>query len=327
MGVKGETVVLVWLEWPEKCFRVDAEALCHFRTLVAKGTKVVRVRGERAFLKALPSATHAIVWHFKSDWFACAKRLKMLATPAAGQELVPREGPPGVRIHFGGYHGAIIAESVVGFMLAWCRGFFALRAAPNRWPRTWLSDKCRTLAGTKAVIVGYGHIGRQIGAKLEALGVSVTGITRHGVFSSSSYSANQTIEQSNNRTILPILRTADWLVLALPSTTGTDDWLDAKRLRQLPKRCVIVNVGRGNAVDEEALVAALKAGRIAGAYLDVIKREPTFMTLGTVPASDRGRVPKILGAVPNLVVMPHASAFAPQYLPMCFDELKAEGLI
>lgn len=90
---------------------------------------------------------------------------------------------------------------------------------------------------------------------------------------------------------------------------------------------MVVNVGRGNAVDEEALVEALKARRIAGAYLDVIKREPTFMTLGTVPASDRGSVPKILRSVPNLVVMPHASAFAPQYLPMCFDELKAEGLI
>ena len=104
--------------------------------------------------------------------------------------------------------------------------------------------------------------------------------------------------------------------------TGIVSWL-----RRLPKRCVVVNVGRGNAVDEEALVAALRAGRLAGAYLDVIKREPTFLTLGTVPASDRGSVPKVLGTVPNLVVMPHASAFAPQYLRMCFDELKDEGLI
>ena len=320
--MKGETTVLVWLEWPEKCFRVDAEALCHLRALVAKDTKVVRVRTERAFLKALPGATHAIVWNFKAEWFALAKKLRVLATPAAGQELVPREGPPGVTVHFGGYHGAIIAESVVGFMLAWCRGFFAVREAPDRWPRTWLSDKCRTLAGTRAVIVGYGHIGRQIGAKLEALGVSVAGITRHGIWQDGRLRKGQGPDGESR-----VLAGADWVVLALPSTTGTDDWLDARRLRRLPKRCVVVNVGRGNAVDEEALVAALRAGRLAGAYLDVIKREPTFLTLGTVPASDRGSVPKVLGTVPNLVVMPHASAFAPQYLRMCFDELKDEGLI
>ena len=317
-------VYLVWLEWPEKCFRVDAEALRALKGLVPKGSRIVRARTESAFLKALPKATHAIVWEFGPEWFEKALRLRMLATPAAGRELVPTEGPKGVRIHFGHYHGQIIAESVLGFMLCWAKGFFAVGRAPRgcrTWPRTWLSDKCFDVAGTKAVIFGYGHVGRAIGAKLESQGVKVYGITRHGTFL-----GNRTIEQSNNRTIL---READWLILALPSTTGTDNYLDAKLIRRLPRRCVVINVGRGNSVDEKALLRALRSGRIAGAYLDVCKHEPSG-TGGDRPFRTKAGV-RFLGSVPNLpdnlVVMPHASAFSPRYLKMCFEELKDDGCL
>ena len=293
---------------------MDAEALRYLRTAVPKGSRVLRTRSEAAFLKALPQATHAITWHFKSDWFARAPRLKVLATPAAGQEFLPTRGPEGVKIHFGHYHGQIISESVLGFMLCWAKGFFAVREAPRScrdWPRTWLSGRCTDVAGTKAVIVGYGHVGRAIGTKLSAMGVDVYGLTRHGIFH-----GNRTVEQSNVRTIL---HGADWLVLALPSTTGTDDFLNAKLIRKLPRKCVVINVGRGNAVDERALYAALKSKRIAGAYLDVRKHEPSATVLES-PGYVKG-----LADLPNCIAMPHASAFSPRYLRMCFEELKNDG--
>ena len=309
-------VYLVWLEWPERCFRVDAEALRYLRTAVPKGSRVLRTRSEAAFLKTLPKATHALVWNFKADWFAKAPRLKVLATPAAGQEFVPTSGPKGVKIHFGHYHGQIISESVLGFMLCWAKGFFAVREAPQNcrdWPRTWLSGRCTDVAGTKAVIVGYGNVGRAISAKLAALGVDVYGLTRHGIFH-----GNRTIEHSNIRTFL---RDADWLILALPSTTGTDDFLDAKLIRKLPRKCVVINVGRGNAVDERALYAALRSKRIAGAYLDVRKHEPSATVL-EAPGYVKG-----LADLPNCIVMPHASAFSPRYLRLCFEELKNDGCL
>lgn len=300
---------LVWLEWPEKCFRVDAEALRLLRTFVPKGSRIVRVRTEKAFLKALPSATHAVVWNFKAEWFGSAPRLKMLATPAAGRELIPENGPKGVRIHFGHFHGGIIAESVVAFILAWARGFFALSsyrrsgALDARWPRTWLSDKCREVAGTKAVILGYGNIGRSIGAKLEALGVSVVGVTR----SRPAQSAE--------------LKAADWVILALPSTTGTDKFVNAAFLRRLSKTCVLVNIGRGNAIDEVALASALKSGRLAGAYLDVRQCEPS----GTVPYF--GVNVEELESLENCILSPHSSAFSPTYVSSCFKELKNDGCL
>lgn len=301
--------VLVWLEWPEKCFCVDAEALRYLQSLLPKGAKVVRVRREAGFLRALPQATHVLTWHFKSEWYALAKKAKLVATPAAGRELVSEAAPQGVKVHFGGFHGPLIAESVLGFLLAWAHGFFAVRQAPVGWPRTWLSDKCYTLAGTRAVIAGYGRIGRAIGARLAALGVEVFGITRHPPTDLASQVSR--------------LRSCDWLILALPSTTGTDDFLDAKLIAKLPRRCVVVNVGRGNAVDEAALVKALRSGRLAGAYLDVCKTEPTAVNRRVEGLAIDPLDPQ----VPNLVLMPHSCAFAPQYLKMFFKELKDDGLV
>jgi len=280
----------------------------------------VRVKSERAFLKVLPSATHAVVWHFKKEWFVRAPKLKVLATPAAGRELVAwRDAPKSVKVHFGSFHGPIISETVLGFLLAWTRGFFW---KGPMWPRKVLSEHCGDLEGTTAVIAGFGRIGRAIAARLEPFGVECFGITRHGIFTLENFHGGcPTTEKIPS----PILRRADWFIIALPSDTNTDDFLDARLIRRLPKKCVVVNVGRGNAVDEDALLAAIKEGRLAGAYLDVFKHEPTALNpeIGL-----RGKGLAAAKNVPwNLVRMPHACAFSSRYMKECFKELKAEGLL
>ena len=327
---------LIWLEWPERCFRANDGDLNLFRSLVPKGSRVVRVKSEHAFLKALPSATHAVVWHFGKEWFARATKLKVLATPAAGRELVAwRDAPRGVKVHFGSFHGPIISETVLGFLLAWTRGFFW---KGPMWPREKLSEHCGDLEGTTAVIAGFGRIGRAIAARLEPFGVECHGITRHGIFTLKDFHERRSttdIRQKHSATLricasalkLPnsLLRRADWFILALPSDTGTDDFLDARLIRRLPKKCVVVNVGRGNAVDEDALLAAIKEGRLAGAYLDVFKYEPTALNPEIGP---RGKGLAAVKSVPwNLIRMPHACAFSSRYMKECFKELKSEGLL
>ena len=311
---------LVWLEWPEKCFRANDGDLKLFRSLVPKGSRVVRVKSEQAFLKALPSATHAIVWHFKKEWFARATKLKVLATPAAGRELVAwRDAPKGVKVHFGSFHGPIISETVLGFLLAWTRGFFW---KGPMWPRKELAEHCGDLEGTTAVIAGFGRIGRAIAARLESFGVECVGITRHGIFTLADFRRGRSTAE---KIPSPLLRRADWFILALPSDTGTDDFLNARLIRRLPKKCVVVNIGRGNAVDETALLAAIKEGRLAGAYLDVFKHEPTALNPKIGP---RGKGLAAARSVPwNLVRMPHACAFSSRYMKECFKELKSEGLL
>jgi len=314
---------LIWLNWPEKCFRIDAEALRCLKGLVKRGSTIKSVASEGEFLKELPRATHAIVWSFKSEWFALAPRLKLLATPAAGRELVPEKGPKGVKIHFGHCHGKIISESVLGFMLCWAKGFFAVRAAPKacrNWPRVWLSERCYDVRGTKAVILGYGNVGRTIGSRLESEGVEVIGVTRHGVFRGKRKVA-ASFRPSRD------LRNADWLILALPSTTGTDDFLDAKMLACLPPRAVVINVGRGNSVDERALVKALKAGKIAGAYLDVYKLEQSEIS-GMAPGKrSAGYISVGSNDLSNLILMPHSSAFSANYIKLVLEELKDDGCL
>ena len=315
---------LVWLNWPEKCFRANEGDLKLFRSLVPKGSRVMRVKSERAFLKALPSATHAVVWHFKKEWFARAPKLKVLATPAAGRELVAwRDAPKGVKVHFGSFHGPIISETVLCFLLAWTRGFFW---KGPMWPRAELSEHCGDLEGTTAVIAGFGRIGHAIAARLEPFGVKCFGITRHGIFTPKNFHGGRsTSDIRQEKALSPLLRRADWFVLALPSDTGTDDFLDARLIRRLPKKCVVVNVGRGNAVDEEALLAAIGEGRLAGAYLDVFKHEPTALNPGVGP---RGKGLAAVRNVPwNLVRMPHACAFSTRYMRECFRELAREGLL
>ncbi|MBO6167752.1 MAG: hypothetical protein J6P13_05315 [Kiritimatiellae bacterium] len=303
--------VLVWLEWPEACFRASRTDMEYLSTLLPRGAVAKRVRSEKAFRAALTTATHAIVWHFKPEWYAIAKRLKVLATPGAGRELVAhKEAPEGVKVHFGAFHGRLMAESVAAFCLAWARGFFKVerrRAKAGIWPREWLGSLAYTVEGTKAVILGYGKIGKAVGEKLSALGVDVKGFSR-----------------SNISGLPAAARTADWFILALPSDTGTDGIFGRRIISLLPRRCVLVNIGRGNAVDEQALAHALSTGRLAGAYLDVFRNEPTALTPKSAVANE---TPLWEAELENLVAMPHSSAFAPQYLKLAFKELKDEGYI
>ena len=298
---------LVWLNWPEKCFRANAGDARLLEKLVACRGVVRMVRSRKAFLAALPAATHVICWEFRAEWFALAPRLRLLATPAAGRELLPRDAdvPRGVKKVHGAFHGRIMSETVAACVLAHARGLYEFHAAQkgeggkvDLWPRVKLSSRPTRVAGTRAVVLGYGNVGREIGRKLEALGVSVKGIRRR-----------------NFVELKPSLRAADWLVVALPSDTGTDDIVDAGVLRAMKRSAVIVNVGRGNAVDEKALVTALAKRRIAAAFLDVFKREPLD---GTSPLS---------ADLPGLHRLPHASAFAPDYVAEFFRELSERGLL
>ena len=325
-------VVLVYLDWPERCFRANEDDLRYLRSLLPRGAKVVSVRSDRAFLAALPQATHVITWHFKPEWYRLAPKLALVATPAAGRELVApppsplTPNPSPLRLHYGGFHGAIISETVLAFVLAYAHGFFATKPL---WPRSLRAADVIDVAGTTAVIAGYGRIGKAIAARLSAFGVSVRGLTHAECDRLKGKVGGRGASLSAIRSAL---RRADWFVLALPSDTGTDDFLDAELLSALSKKCVVINVGRGNAIDERALLSALRRGRIAAAYLDVFKHEPTVLAKGRtkLTAAERASDLASLSAAKlprNLIRTPHGSAFSPSYVKAAFKELKDEKLI
>ncbi|MDR1744694.1 MAG: D-2-hydroxyacid dehydrogenase [Planctomycetota bacterium] len=255
----------------------------------------------------LPRARAALVWAFHSRWSAVAAHLELVSTPAAGRELVHIDPRPGLRVCFGSFHGELMAETVAGMMLAFARGIRdCLLSGSAGWPRAEVGGAMRPVRGSHAVILGFGHIGKWIGKLLRPFGVRITGVnradmTRPGYFTEE----DRVIAIDRLEELLPAV---DHLILALPGGGGTTGIIDARRLALLRPDAYLYNVGRGNAVDIDALAAALREGRIRGAGLDVYPEEP-------LPEDSPIR------AAPNAMLLPHVSAFAPNYLDLYLDEL------
>lgn len=255
----------------------------------------------------LPSARAALVWAFSSKWNAAGANLKLVSTPAAGRELVHAEPRPGLRICFGSFHGELMAETVAGMMLAFSRGIRDCLLRGNAgWPRVEVTAAMRPLRRSRAVILGFGHIGKWIGKLLRPFGVRLTGVNRSDMTRPAYFTEEDAVAPLD--CLDELLPAADHLILALPGGGGTTNIMDARRLALLRPDAYLYNVGRGNAVDVDALAAALREGRIRGAGLDVFPEEP-------LPEDAPIR------RAPNTILLPHVSAFAPNYFDLYLDEL------
>ncbi|MGB6770758.1 MAG: D-2-hydroxyacid dehydrogenase [Candidatus Dormiibacterota bacterium] len=200
-------------------------------------------------------------------------RLRWIQATSAGVgTLVERVGlarkPDPVITTASGVHAGPIAEFVVLAML-WFRKLGPLlqqRQREHRWERLALGE----LAGTKAAIVGRGRVGGAIAEKCEALGMETVGFVRRPRPKDDPRASKYlTVDVLDD-----YLPQVDFVVLCLPDTPATSHLFDATRLARLAAGAVLINVGRGSAIDEPALIAALQSGRLGGAALDVTAKEP-----------------------------------------------------
>ena len=285
---------------------------CHIARLQAAypTARVTWCQNQSAFMKALPETQIALTWEFRQEWFAHAPLLRRLATPAAGRDFFAITPPPPVKMLYGSFHGPLMAETVLGLMLAFNRGVleaYRRQLAGELWPRAALTD-VRLLRGSHAVIVGFGHIGTAIARQLKAFGVRVTGVRRTPPKRRPPWFGKND-EQVVLGRLDEVLPEADHLILVLPSNTGTDRLINAARLARLPRHAVVYNVGRGNCLDEAALAKALKSGALRGACLDVFAQEP--LTKASPLAEN----------LPGLIRLPHSSAFSEVYMDRFLDEV------
>jgi phosphoglycerate dehydrogenase-like enzyme len=193
-------------------------------------------------------------------------RLKWLSTIYAGidafdVDLLRQRGT--VLTNGVGINAIPVAEYAVLGMLAAAKRFDqVVRIADRReWPTT--VPGTGELYETCALILGYGTIGRLIGERLAAFGVEVTGVTRSG------RDGTLTPDQWRAR-----LGEQDWLILAAPSTAETHAMIGTDELAAMKPGAWLINIARGDMVDQPALIAALEGGRIGGAFLDVTDPEP-----------------------------------------------------
>lgn len=255
----------------------------------------------------LPEAVAALVWAFSSSWLADAPKLSLVATPAAGRDWMHVEPGPDLQVWHGTFHGELMAETLLGMVLAFSRGIRdCLDRRGEAWPRVEIGQAMRRVRGSHAVIVGFGHIGKWVGRLLALLGVRLTGVNRRNLERPDYFGPDDRVVPVDR--LDSLLPEADHLVLVLPGDTGTDKLLDARRLGLLHPGAFLYNMGRGSAVDMEALADALTAGRLAGAGLDVYPEEP-------LPADARIR------SCPRTILLPHVSTFGPAYFDVYMKEL------
>lgn len=189
----------------------------------------------------------------------------------------------------GGIHAVPLAEFALMGALHFIKGVPDLR----QWQqaRHWELYTTRQLAGERALVVGLGGMGRQVVATFAALGVEVTGLGRDG----RTYDVpglSRVIYRDDLDAALPDVGI---LILCCPLTPQTHGLIGREQLGLLPPRAVLVNIARGQVVDQDALIDALAAGRLAGACLDVFTPEP-------LPADSP------LWGMDNVLISPHSAS-------------------
>ena len=199
-----------------------------------------------------------------------AVKMKWFNTIYAGLDGMPLDllQQRGVRVTNGaGINAVTIAEYVVMGMLTVAKGYREVVRAQDR--HEWLMDSPgkRELLGSKALLLGYGAIGQLIDARLAAFGVEVTKVRR----SAGPGTPKDVLGPDEWRARLGEF---DWVILAVPATAETDAMIGAAELAAMKSDAVLLNIARGAVVDQDALVEALKAKRIAAAFLDVTTPEP-----------------------------------------------------
>ncbi|MFE2018513.1 D-2-hydroxyacid dehydrogenase [Streptomyces sp. NPDC059499] len=253
------------------------------------GQARIRYADGRSLARQLPDADVLLVWDFTSDavreaWPGAGPRPRWVHTASAGVDrlLCPElAASPTVVTNARGVFELPIAEYVAGLVLAFAKDL--PRTLDLQRAREWRHRETRRLAGSRAVVVGAGPVGREIMRLLHGLGVQVALVGR---------TARRTIHGVED--LDRLAAGADWVICAAPLTASTHGMFDARFFGLLQPSARFVNVGRGPLVVEEDLAEALRRRWIAGAALDVFQEEPL----------DRESP---LWDVPELIVSPHMS--------------------
>lgn len=175
----------------------------------------------------------------------------------------------GVKLTSGsGINANTVAEFALMAMLAFARNHAEIVRAADRheWLAPRMDGKARELAGSKVMILGYGEIGQAIGRMLAGFRADVVPVRRSG--------AGGTGGALGPGEWQARIGEFDWVVLAMPGTPETCGMIDAGVLAAMKSDAVLVNMGRAEVLDQQALIAALDAGKLGGAILDLTDPEP-----------------------------------------------------
>jgi len=271
------------------------------------GDDVIDARSPEERLKAFADADVIVTARITADEIAAARKVRWIQSTAVGVDLLQAAftARDVVITNVRGVHSPTIAEHAIALVLALRRRLHvaAARQATQTWAQTELQEaRVPPLAESRLVVVGLGAIGSRVASLASGLGMRVTGVRRR---------AGEPVPAGVESVVGPeqlkdVLATADAVVLAAPKTAETRAMIGVDELAAMRASAVLVNVARGRLIDDDALVAALERGQIAGAGLDAFAREP-------LPAESP------LWRLPNVLITPHTAPFGGDYWEAAVD--------
>jgi phosphoglycerate dehydrogenase-like enzyme len=242
-----------------------------------------------------------------------SKNLELLQLQSAGVgEYAEKNALPGgaVLTNASGAYGLAISEYMLAVLLELIKKLHIYRDKQSKYDWSY-SGRVKSIAGSTALVVGLGDIGGEFAMRLKALGAYTMGIRRRDASKPDYLDELHYMDKFEE-----LLPRADIIALSLPETKLTNRIINQETLRLMKHEAVLINVGRGSAVDTEALCDALENGQLAGAALDVTDPEP-------LPREHR------LWGIKNAVITPHVSGgFSLQethdrVIRICADNLEA----
>jgi phosphoglycerate dehydrogenase-like enzyme len=260
--------------------------------------EVVQLGDFESIDKQISEAEIVISWSLRPEQFKVAAKLRWIHSPAAAvhQLMFPELIKSDVILTNGReVHGATVAEHVIALIFALAKKLpLSMRCqVQHAWGQNqvWESQPLE-IAGATLGLVGLGSIGREVAKRASALGMRVVAV-RNRVEAAKPDNVGQVYSLSE---IESMLAQSDYVVLAAPLTSSTSGMINAARLASMKADSYLINVSRGQLVDESALAEALRSKQIAGAALDVFEKEP-------LPPES------LLWSLENLLITPHTAGF------------------
>ncbi len=244
--------------------------------------------------EAIVDADIYLGW-INSEIFSAARELKWIQSPSSGANYyvaIPEIVESDVLITSAvGTHSACLAESVFAMYLAFTRGIrqFVIRQQKHEWSLREMRGQLCEITRCTMGLIGFGTVGRATAVRAAAFGMRVLAVDAYPGVKPDHVEALWGLEGLDD-----LLAQSDVVVVTVPYTPDTDHMIGEEQIAKMKQGSYLIGISRGKIIDEDALVAALRSGHLAGAALDVFAEEPL------PPDSE-------LWDVENLLITPHAA--------------------
>jgi phosphoglycerate dehydrogenase-like enzyme len=295
--------VLIFTVWPVSFWQTPKSQVERLRERFPE-LQFTHALADAEAAEAIETADVALASRLSPAMVERASRLRWVQSTAAavGGILPLRElSARGILVtNSRGIQSVPIAEHVMGGLLILARRFNLMLDAQR--DRRWIQNELTrdawpwSLQGRKMTIFGFGSIGQEVARRAHAFGMHVTGVRRR---------LDQPVPTFVDRIAGPdqldaSLRGCDVLVISAPFLSDTDRLIRGEQIAMLNPGAIIINVARGNILDESALVRGLESGKLGGVMLDVFEREPLDAA-------------SPLWSLPNVIISPHSAGVRPDH--------------